>query len=192
MKQALGLIETVGLATAIEAADAAMKSANVTLIGIENSKGGGLFTIKLQGDVGAVQAAIQSASQAASRIGTVYAAKVIPRPGEGLDKIIFSKDTIGFINKEAEEAKQAKEAEDAKLAKEAEGAKQAKEAEEAKQAKEAEEAKQAKEAEEAKRAKEAQEAKQAKEAEEAKKLNQVQEAKRTKEAEENKKIKKTK
>ncbi len=56
MKQALGLIETIGLVTAIEAADAAVKAADITLLGFENSKGGGKITIKFVGNVGAVQA----------------------------------------------------------------------------------------------------------------------------------------
>lgn len=96
MKNALGLIETVGMAAAIEAADAAVKSANVTLIGIELTKGDGMVTVKLQGDVGAVKAAIESAKHAASLVNRVYATKVIPRPAEGIDKIVFSKETKGW------------------------------------------------------------------------------------------------
>ncbi|PWC19028.1 BMC domain-containing protein [Brenneria corticis] len=65
-KQSLGLIETVGLVAAIEAADAAVKSANVNLVGYELAKGGGMVTVKLEGEVGAVNAAISAASHAAS------------------------------------------------------------------------------------------------------------------------------
>jgi pimeloyl-ACP methyl ester carboxylesterase len=60
MKKALGLIETIGLVTAIEAADAAVKAACVTLLGYENTKGGGKITVKVVGDVGAVQAAVSA------------------------------------------------------------------------------------------------------------------------------------
>ena len=59
-QQALGLIETVGLPVAIEAADAALKAANVTLIGYEKTKGGGLIVVKLRGDVGAIKAAVEA------------------------------------------------------------------------------------------------------------------------------------
>ena len=81
------------MAAAIEAADAALKSANVTLIGIELTKGDGMVLVKLEGDVGAVKAAVESAKHAASLVNKVYATKVIPRPAEGIDKIVFSKET---------------------------------------------------------------------------------------------------
>lgn len=68
-KQSLGLIETVGLAAAVEAADAAVKSANVNLVGYELTKGGGMVTVKLEGEVGAVNAAIAAASVAAAKVG---------------------------------------------------------------------------------------------------------------------------
>ena len=55
--QSLGLIETVGMAAAVEAADAAMKSANVNLVGYELTKGGGMVTVKLEGEIGAINAA---------------------------------------------------------------------------------------------------------------------------------------
>lgn len=93
---ALGLIETVGLAAAIEAADTAVKSANVKLIGYELTKGGGLVTIKLEGDVGAVNAAVQAASMAASKVSSVYSRLVIPRPHDELSAIVVSKETIGI------------------------------------------------------------------------------------------------
>ena len=59
--QSLGLIETVGMAAAVEAADAAMKSANVSLVGYELTKGGGMVTVKLEGEVGAINAAVAAA-----------------------------------------------------------------------------------------------------------------------------------
>ncbi|MGB9812217.1 MAG: BMC domain-containing protein [Thermovenabulum sp.] len=79
-KKALGLIETVGLVAAIEAADAGVKAANVKLIGYELAKGGGLTTVKFAGDVGAVKAAVEAGKAAAERVGKVYAVHVIPRP----------------------------------------------------------------------------------------------------------------
>ncbi|MDF2545509.1 MAG: hypothetical protein K0R93_407 [Anaerosolibacter sp.] len=101
-KLALGLIETVGLAAAIEAADTAVKSANVTLLGYENSKGGGLITVKLEGDVGAVKAAVEAASAAASKINKVFSKQVIPRPHEEIEKLVYTKDTVGMTKSEIE------------------------------------------------------------------------------------------
>ena len=88
MKKALGLIETIGLVTAIEAADAAVKSANVTLVGYENTRGGGKITVKVVGDVGAVQAAVAAGVAAAERIGKVYVQRIIPRPSDEIDALI--------------------------------------------------------------------------------------------------------
>jgi ethanolamine utilization protein EutM len=78
--QALGLIETVGLPAAVEAADAALKAAHVSLIGYEKTKGGGLIVVKLCGDVGAIKAAVEAGVAAAQRVNKVYAWHVIPRP----------------------------------------------------------------------------------------------------------------
>lgn len=66
--KSLGLIETVGMSAAVEAADAAMKSANVSLVGYELTKGGGMVTVKLEGEVGAINAAVAAAISAASRV----------------------------------------------------------------------------------------------------------------------------
>ena len=88
--KALGLIETIGLTSAIEAADAAGKAANVTLLGYENSKGGGLITVKLVGDVGAVKAAVSAGSAAAQRVGKVAATHIIPRPHTEIEALIKS------------------------------------------------------------------------------------------------------
>lgn len=93
--QSLGLIETVGLAVAVEAADAAMKSANVDLVGYELTKGGGLVTVKFTGDVGAMNAAVSAGVAAAGRIGQVYAWKVIARTATGIDTVINSVETCG-------------------------------------------------------------------------------------------------
>jgi hypothetical protein len=93
---ALGLIETIGLAGGIEAADAAVKSANVTLLGYELTRGDGMVTVKIEGDVGAVKAAVSAAVTAASKICRVVSSHVIPRPSVGLDSLIANKDTVGF------------------------------------------------------------------------------------------------
>ena len=98
VKNALGLIETVGLAAALEAADAAMKAANVELIGYELTKGGGLVVIKLAGDVGAVKAAIEAGKMAGSKVNTVWAAHIIPRPNQQLAGILASMETVGIKN----------------------------------------------------------------------------------------------
>ena len=90
--KALGLIETIGLTAAIEAADAAVKAANVTLLGYENARGGGLITIKLAGDVGAVKAAVSAGSAAALRIGQVKSCLVIPRPHDEIEILIDQVD----------------------------------------------------------------------------------------------------
>ncbi|MGV8146817.1 MAG: BMC domain-containing protein [Alkaliphilus sp.] len=84
---ALGLIETKGLVGAIEAADAMVKAANVTLIKKEKV-GGGLVTVMVRGDVGAVKAATDAGAAAAERIGELVSVHVIPRPHNEVDVII--------------------------------------------------------------------------------------------------------
>ena len=84
---ALGMIETKGLVGSIEAADAMVKAANVTLIGKE-FVGGGLVTVMVRGDVGAVKAATEAGEAAASRIGELVAVHVIPRPHDDIRKIL--------------------------------------------------------------------------------------------------------
>ena len=86
--KALGLIETIGLITAIEAADTALKAANVKLLGYENTKGGGRITIKLVGDVGAVKAAVAAGVAAAERIGRIESSLVIPRPHQEIEGLV--------------------------------------------------------------------------------------------------------
>lgn len=83
---ALGLIETVGFPAAIEATDAALKTANVQLLGYELTRGG-LVTVKLKGEVSAVSAAVNSGVYAASKVNKVHGSHVIPRPNKGLDRI---------------------------------------------------------------------------------------------------------
>lgn len=85
---ALGLIETVGLAAAIEALDAALKTADVTALEIENSRGSGRQTVKIAGSVSAVKAAVEAGTEAARRVNDVYAATVIARPSGELEKYL--------------------------------------------------------------------------------------------------------
>lgn len=94
-KKSLGLIETQGLAAGIEAADAAVKSANVELVGYELTKGGGWTTIKILGDVGAVKAAVDAARIAAGKVSRVVSTRVIARPSMGLTGLIHNTDTVG-------------------------------------------------------------------------------------------------
>ena len=79
--QALGMIETKGLVASVEAADAMVKAANVTLIG-KVHVGGGLVTVMVRGDVGAVTAATDAGAAAAERVGDLISVHVIPRPHE--------------------------------------------------------------------------------------------------------------
>lgn len=84
---ALGMIETRGLVGAIEAADAMVKAANVTLIGCEKI-GSGLVTVMVRGDVGAVKAATDAGAASARVIGEVVSVHVIPRPHTDTEKMI--------------------------------------------------------------------------------------------------------
>ena len=81
---ALGLIETRGLVGAVEAADAMVKAAKVTLLGKEKS-GAALVTVMVRGEVGAVKAAVDAGSAAAKRVGELVSTHVIPRPAEELE-----------------------------------------------------------------------------------------------------------
>ena len=85
--KALGMIETRGLVASIEAADAMVKAANVTLIGKEHV-GGGLVTVMVRGDVGAVKAAVDAGACAAEKVGEIVAQHVIPRPHTDVEKIL--------------------------------------------------------------------------------------------------------
>ena len=84
---ALGMIETKGLVGSIEAADAMVKAANVTLIGKE-FVGGGLVTVMVRGDVGAVKASVDAGAAAAANVGQVVSQHVIPRPHTDVEKIL--------------------------------------------------------------------------------------------------------
>ncbi|MES0341669.1 MAG: BMC domain-containing protein [Candidatus Humimicrobiaceae bacterium] len=85
--EAIGLIETRGLVGGVEAADAMVKAANVKLVGQERI-GGGLVTVIVKGDVGAVKAAVDSGAAAAKRVGELISVHVIPRPHTDLDMIL--------------------------------------------------------------------------------------------------------
>ena len=88
---ALGMIETKGLVGSIEAADAMVKAANVTLVGKEHV-GGGLVTVLVRGDVGAVKAATDAGAAAAQRVGELVSVHVIPRPHTEVETILPHKE----------------------------------------------------------------------------------------------------
>ena len=85
--EALGMIETKGLVPLVEASDAMLKAANVTLIGWQKI-GSGMVTALVVGDVAAVKAAIDAGSAAAGRVGEVVGVQVIPRPHEDLGGVL--------------------------------------------------------------------------------------------------------
>lgn len=84
---ALGMIETKGLVGAVEGADAMVKAANVYLIG-KVHVGGGLVTVMVRGDVGAVKAAVDAGAAAAQRVGELVSVHVIPRPHMEVETIL--------------------------------------------------------------------------------------------------------
>ena len=86
---ALGMVETKGLVGAIEAADAMVKAANVSLLG-KKKVGGGYVTVMVRGDVGAVKAATDAGAAAAKRVGELVSVHVIPRPHEEVEMILPS------------------------------------------------------------------------------------------------------
>ena len=85
--QALGMIEVYGYLTAVEALDSALKAANVSRLGVEKVRGG-LVTVLVEGDVGAVKAAMDASAAAAERVGTVIRVHVIPRPAEDVTRML--------------------------------------------------------------------------------------------------------
>ena len=84
---ALGMVETKGVVGAVEAADAMVKAANVTLIG-KVKVGGALVTVMVRGDVGAVKAAVEAGGAAAKRVGELVSVHVIPRPHDDVESIL--------------------------------------------------------------------------------------------------------
>ena len=88
---ALGMIETRGLVGAVEAADAMVKAANVTLIG-RSQVGGGLVTVMVRGDVGAVKAATDAGAAAANKVGELVNVHVIPRRHSEVEMILPTRE----------------------------------------------------------------------------------------------------
>ena len=84
---ALGFIETYGLVSVLEAADAMCKAADVELVGYENVASG-LISVVVRGDVGAVKAAVEAGIKEASKVGKIYSSNVIARPHPDVQKII--------------------------------------------------------------------------------------------------------
>ncbi|MDK0615938.1 BMC domain-containing protein [Clostridium perfringens] len=106
MGKALGLIEFIGYVPAICAADTALKAASVDLIGIEKVTGG-IVTVKITGDVDAVQAAVESAENYASRIGSLRSAHVIPRLDDEVENLLMnSKSSEEDIKEVCEEIRE--------------------------------------------------------------------------------------
>jgi len=95
MNYALGIVEVVGFSAAVQAADAAVKAAKVTLLGYEPSKGSGMVTVKLVGDVGAVDAAVTSAANAAQKVSSVFSHLIIPKPSEEITALLKAKKAEG-------------------------------------------------------------------------------------------------
>ena len=92
MGNSLGLIETIGLTGSIAAADAMLKAANVKLVGNYIRVGSGLITVMVQGEIGAVRAAVEAGEQAASKLTTIKSIHVIPRPHADVEKVFLSKE----------------------------------------------------------------------------------------------------
>jgi len=88
-QEALGMVETLGLAGGVAAADAMVKSANVYLIGYDKP-GSGMINVMVRGDVGAVNAAVNAGVEAASKVTEVVSSHVIPRPVEEAESILPS------------------------------------------------------------------------------------------------------
>lgn len=82
---AIGMIETRGYVPALAAADAMVKAANVEIVA-RNEVGGGLVSVVVRGDVGAVKAATEAGAEAANQIGEIVSVHVIPRPHTDLGK----------------------------------------------------------------------------------------------------------
>jgi microcompartment protein CcmL/EutN len=87
-QQALGILETKGLACLVAGTDAMLKAADVSLIGPMKNVGSGLCTAMIEGDVAAVKASIEVGSQTASELGTVVSMQVIPRPHDEVNAIL--------------------------------------------------------------------------------------------------------
>lgn len=116
MNQSLGLVEISGMSTALVVADAMAKSANIKIIGIENSKGLGYMTIKITGDIGAVNAAVSAGKQIGIINNHFVSSKVIPRPSDFVYKVFgtIKEETVKTENSltDCESSELKKEADD--------------------------------------------------------------------------------
>ena len=102
--KALGMIETYGCVTAVEALDSALKAANVSLLDMSRVRGGNV-TVLIEGDVGAVQAAVSAAKASAEAVGQIAATHVIPRPAGDVGLMIgaaASDRSLSFFHAEPE------------------------------------------------------------------------------------------
>ena len=86
-QSALGMIETRGIVASIEAADAMVKAANVSLVG-QTKVGGGLVSVMIRGEVGAVKAATDAGASAANKVGEVVSVHLIPRPHDEVETLL--------------------------------------------------------------------------------------------------------
>ncbi|NLC57038.1 MAG: BMC domain-containing protein [Armatimonadetes bacterium] len=94
--RALGLLETYGYTAAIQAADAAAKAADVTVLGYHLTRGKGWVCVKIEGSVAAVQVAVEAAREWAGRVNQVVATQVIARPDDETTPLIRSRETVGL------------------------------------------------------------------------------------------------
>lgn len=110
--KALGMIETIGLVGAIEAADTALKTAEVEIVNRHIVKGG-IVTVELSGDVGAIKVAVEAGAEAAKRLGVFVSSHVIARPDEMVSKMIEENSitAVGNITEEITEVIEEKELE---------------------------------------------------------------------------------
>lgn len=104
--KALGIVETVGLVPAVEAADAMVKAARVELVGYELTRGAGMVVVKVQGEVGAVKAAVSAGVASASRVGRVVSWHVIARPHGEVRPLVRNPETRGSAPGAVEEETQ--------------------------------------------------------------------------------------
>jgi ethanolamine utilization protein EutM len=109
MVAALGIIETWGLVAAIEAADAMLKTATVRLLGRQKVKGG-LQVVMVAGDVASVKAATDAGAAACQRVGRLVSVHVIPRPSEGIDRMLPVRDRTLPVQQEPKTESSPKEA----------------------------------------------------------------------------------
>ena len=116
MNQSLGLVEISGMSTALVVADAMAKSANIKIIGIENSKGLGYMNIKITGDIGAVNAAVSAGKQIGITHNHFVSSKIIPRPSDFVYKVFgtIKEETVKTENSltECESSELKEEADD--------------------------------------------------------------------------------